>query len=85
MLLKVISAHSPLPLLMDHASQTYGTTITLGSTLSHACDAYNLTRGEGRGKLFFTHTDRAVGYAIQCLGNKDLGECTTIDTCEFRD
>ena len=34
---------------------------------------------------FFTHTDRAVGYAIQCLGDKDLGEYTTIDAGEFRD
>ena len=37
------------------------------------------------GKLFFTHTDRAVGYAMQCLGDKDLGEYTTIDAGEFRD
>ena len=43
------------------------------------------TKGKGRGKLFFTQTDRAVGYAIQCLGNKDLGEYTTIDAGEFKD
>ena len=72
-------------LLRDHSSQTHKTTVTLGSTLSHACDVYKRTKGKGRGKLFFTHTERAVGYAIQCLGNKDLGEYTTIDAGEFRD
>ena len=72
-------------LLKDHLSQTYGTTITLGSTLSHACDVYKRAKGKGRGKLFFTHTDRAVGYAVQCLGDKDLGEYTTIDAGAFRD
>jgi integrase len=72
-------------LLRDHLSQTDKTTVTLGSTLRHACDVYKRTKGKGRGKLFFTHTDRAVGYAIQCLGNKDLGEYTTIDAGEFRD
>jgi integrase len=72
-------------LLRNQSSQTHGTTVTLGSTLSHACDVYKRTKGKGRGKLFFTHTDRAVGYAIQCLGNTDLGEYTTIDAGEFRD
>ena len=48
-------------LLKDHSSQTSKTTVTLGSTLSHACDLYKRTKGKGRGKLFFTHTDRAVG------------------------
>ena len=71
-------------LLKNQSSQTHGTTVVLGSTLSHACDVYKRTKGKGRGKLFFTHTDRAVGYAIQCLGNKDLGEYTTIDAGEFR-
>ena len=33
----------------------------------------------------FHRTDRAVGYAIQCLGDKDLAEYTTIDAGEFRD
>ena len=72
-------------LLKDHSSQTRGTTVMLGCTLNHACDVYKRTKGKGRGKLFFTHTDRAVGYAVQCLGNKDLGEYTTIDAGEFRD
>ncbi|MBE58216.1 MAG: integrase [Gammaproteobacteria bacterium] len=72
-------------LLKDHSLQTHGITVTLGSTLSHACDVYKRTKGNGRRKLFFTHTDRAVGYAIQCLGNKDLCEYTTIDAGEFRD
>jgi len=72
-------------LLRDHSSQTHKTAVTLGSTLSHACDLYKRTKGKGRGKLFFTHTDRAVGYAIQCIGNNDLGEYTTIDAGEFRD
>ena len=53
--------------------------------MSHACDVYKRIKGKGRGKLFFTHTDRAVGYAIQCLGNEDLGGYTTIDAGEFRD
>ena len=65
--------------------QTPKTTVTSGSTLSHACDVYTRTKGKGRGKLFFTHTDLVVGYTIQCLGNKDLGEYTTIDAGEFRD
>src|SRR6056300_1308461 len=80
--------HTEVPgshLLKDHSSQTHKTTVTLGSTLSHACDVYKRIKGKGRGKLFFTHTDRAVGYAVQCLGNKDLGEYTTIDAGEFRD
>jgi integrase len=72
-------------LLRDHSFQVHKTTVTLGSTLSDACDLYKRTKGKDRGKLFFTHTDRAVGYAIQCLGNKDLGEYTTIDAGEFRD
>ena len=72
-------------LLKDHSSQKLKTTVTLGSTLSHACDVYKRIKGKGRGKLFFTHTDRAVGYAIQCLGNEDLGGYTTIDAGEFRD
>jgi len=72
-------------LLRDHSSQTSKTTVTLGSTLSHACDVYKHIKGKGRGKLFFTHTDRAIGYAIQCLANKDLNEYTTIDAGEFRD
>ncbi|MDC1209112.1 site-specific integrase [Litorivicinus sp.] len=72
-------------LLKIQSSQTHGTTVTLGATLSHASELYQRTKGKGRGKLFFTHTDRAVGYAIQCLGNKDLAEYTTIDAGEFRD
>ncbi|MDC1466280.1 tyrosine-type recombinase/integrase [Litorivicinus sp.] len=72
-------------LLKIQSPQTHGTTVTLGATLSHASELYQRTKGKGRGKLFFTHTDRAVWYAIQCLGNKDLGEYTTIDAGEFRD
>jgi len=72
-------------LLRNQSSQTHGTTVTIGSTLSHACDVYKRIKGKGRGKLFFTHTDRAVGYATQCLGNQDLGEYTTINAGEFRD
>jgi hypothetical protein len=72
-------------LLRNQSSQTHKTTVTLGSTLGHACDVYKRTKGKSCGKLFFTHTDRAVGYAVQCLGNKDLAEYTTIDAGEFRD
>jgi integrase len=80
--------HTEVPgshLLRDHSSQVHKTTVTLGSTLSHACDLYKRIKGKGRGKLFFSHTDRAVRYVVQCLGNKDLGEYTTIDAGEFRD
>ena len=72
-------------MLKDHTSKTHKTTVTLGSTLSHACDVYKRTKGKGREKLIFTHTDRAVGYAIQCLGNKDLAKYTTMDAGEFID
>ena len=72
-------------LLKDRLSQTHGTTVTLDSTSSDPCDVYKRTKGKERGKLFFTHMDRAVGYAIQCLGNKDRGEYTTMDAGEFRD
>jgi len=34
-------------LLRDHLSQTHKTTVTLGSTLSHACDVYKRIKGKG--------------------------------------
>ena len=72
-------------LLKNQSSQRPIHAVTLGSTLSHASELYQTTKGKGRGKLFFSHTDRAVRYAIQCLGNKDLGQYTTINAGEFRD
>ena len=57
----------------------------LGFTLAEASQLYQKVKGKGRSNTFFTHTDRAVGYAIQCLGNKDLSCYTTVDAGEFRD
>ena len=71
-------------LLKNQSSQRSIHAVTLGSTLSHASELYQRTKGKGRGKLFFSHTDRAIRYAIQCLGNKDLGEYTTIYAGELR-
>lgn len=39
--------------------------------MSHACDLYEQIKGKGRGKLFFTHTDRAV--VNLCIQEEGLG------------
>ena len=36
-------------LFKDHSLQKHGITVTLGSTLSHACDVYKRIKGKGRG------------------------------------
>ena len=72
---RVVNKHSTIP----HDSNT------LGVTLSQASDLYQSVKGKDRSKTFFTHTDRAVGYAIECLGDNDLSEYTTIHAGAFRD
>jgi integrase len=53
--------------------------------LTQASHLYQTVKGKDRSQTFFSHTNRAVGYAIQCLGDKDLSEYTTSHAGEFRD
>jgi integrase len=53
--------------------------------LTQASHLYQTVKGKDRSQTFFSHTNRAVGYAIQCLGDKDLSEYTTSHAGKFRD
>ena len=54
-------------------------------TLLEAQDIYLSTKGVNKNPLFFSHTKRAVGYAVDLLGNKSLDLYTGPDAARFRD
>ena len=54
-------------------------------TLLEAQDIYLSTKGINKNPLFFSHTKRAVGYAVDLLGNKSLDLYTGPDAARFRD
>jgi uncharacterized protein with NAD-binding domain and iron-sulfur cluster len=54
-------------------------------TISEALDVYLKTKGEDKNKNFFTHTNRVIGYVIQCLGERCIDQYTTLDAANFRE
>ena len=42
-------------------------------------------KGGGRGNTFESHTERAIKYLIECLGDRPLDQYTTRDACKLRD
>jgi len=72
-------------LLRDSASKKDNILNSLDISLSCASEMYQRLKGKGRSKLFFGHTQRAIGYAIACLGDLDLAEYSTVDAGRLRD
>ena len=72
-------------LLRDSVSKRDNILNSLGVSLSCASEMYQRLKGKGRSKLFFGHTQRAIGYAIACLGDLDLAEYSTVDAGKLRD
>jgi integrase len=63
-------------------------TINLNSSLirlSEALEIYLKVKGRDKGKLFFSHTKRAIGYLISYLGNRSLDQYSGADAAELRD
>jgi len=63
-------------------------TINLSSNLictSEALEVYLRVKGSNKGKLFFSHTKRAIGYLIKYLGDRSLDQYTGADAAELRD
>lgn len=56
-----------------------------GIHLKDALECYLELKGAGKTKIFYQASGRAVDYAIECLGNKDLSEYSTSDASQFRD
>ena len=53
-------------------------------TIEDALQLYLSMKGEGRPKTFHTHSQRSVGYIIQCLGARSLDQYSSADAAEFR-
>tara|TARA_B110000503_G_scaffold133877_1_gene212030 strand:+ start:122 stop:1279 length:1158 start_codon:yes stop_codon:yes gene_type:complete len=63
-------------------------TINLHSNIlctSEAQEIYLRVKGSNKGKLFFSHTKRAIGYLIEYLGDRSLDQYTGADAAELRD
>jgi len=56
-----------------------------GVYLSDALEYYLNLKGSHKSKLFHQATNRAINYALDCLGDRDLCEYTTADAGKFRD
>ena len=54
-------------------------------TIEDALELYLSVKGEGRPKTFYSHSQRSVGYVIQCLGARSLDQYSSADAAEFRD
>ena len=53
--------------------------------ITEAQELYFKTKGHGRGKLFFTHTKRAISYVVGCLGDRALDQYTGADAAKLRE
>jgi len=63
-------------------------TVNLNSNLiclSEALEIYLRVKGRNKGKLFFSHTKRAIGYLMSYLGDRSLDQYTGADAAELRD
>ena len=54
-------------------------------TLLEAQENYLMTKGVDRRPLFFSHTKRAIRYAINHIGNKQIDQYNGLDAASFRD
>ena len=53
--------------------------------ISEALEVYLRVKGENKGKLFFSHTRRAIGYLIKHLGDRSLDQYAGSDAADLRD
>ena len=53
--------------------------------LSDALQRYFKLKGVDKSKLFFTASERNVGYVIECLADRPIDTYTTADAAAFRD
>ena len=78
---------APTPILPSSAKSIVAEPIEEMSTfkLSDALDVYLRLKGKGRSKLFFTHAERNMRLAINCLGDLDITAIRRSDAGRFRD
>lgn len=69
-------------LLRSQASTNLNSTLIC---VSEALEVYLKVKGSGRGKLFFSHTKRAIEYLISNLGDRALDQYTGADAADLRD
>ena len=53
--------------------------------INEALELYLSTKGHDKGKLFFSHTRRAIGYVVSALGVRNLDQYSGADAAKFRD
>ena len=53
-------------------------------TIDEALDLYLSVKGQGKGKLFFSHAKRNISYLVSCLGSRPLDCYSTADAAKFR-
>lgn len=53
--------------------------------INEALELYLSTKGHDKGKLFFSHTRRAIGYVVSALGARSLDQYSGADAAKFRD
>lgn len=53
--------------------------------ITDALDLYLSVKGKHRGKLFFSHTKRAINYLIESLGSRSLDQYSKSDAAKLRD
>ena len=54
-------------------------------TIEESLEVYFEIKGVGRPKLFFTTAQRYIGYLIECLGNRSIGQYTSRDATILRE
>ena len=72
-------------LLQYQYSPTSSISEICGITMSYAMKQYFKLKGHGRGSLFFSHVRRAIKYAIDLLGDKDISLYSTAEASRLRD
>ena len=53
-------------------------------TINEALEIYLSVKGQGKGKLFFSHAKRNISYLVSCLGSRPLDCYSTADVAKFR-
>jgi site-specific recombinase XerC len=53
-------------------------------TIEEALETYLTVKGEGKSKLFFSHSKRNISYVVSCLGLRPLDCYSTADAATFR-
>ena len=53
-------------------------------TIDEALDLYLSVKGQGKGKLFFSHAKRNISYLVSCLGSRPSDCYSTADAAKFR-